>query len=251
MVRKRDGGYGYDTTDLATIRYRIRELKADRLLYVTDARQALHFQLIFEAARRAGWLTDGVMAQHVPYGTVLGPDGRPFKTRAGGTVRLNDLLDAAVAGAREVVAEKNPDMPADQLDAIAAFAGIGAIKYADLSTSRVKDYTFDLNRIVALNGNTGVYLQYAHARICSILAKAGDLPRHVDRALPLHPAERALSLLLDGFGGVVSEVAEASNHTDSAVISTTSPAPSPPSTKRARSSSPKIRRGVTDSHSVT
>ena len=209
MVRKRDGGYGYDTTDLATIRYRIRELKADRLLYVTDSRQALHFQLIFEAARRAGWLTDGVIAEHVPYGTVLGPDGRPFKTRAGGTVRLDDLLDAAVTGAREVVAEKNPDMPAEQLDAIAAFAGIGAIKYADLSTSRVKDYTFDLSRMVALNGNTGVYLQYAHARIRSILAKAEDLPMRVDRALPLHPAERTLSLLLDGFGGVITEVAGA------------------------------------------
>src|SRR5690606_27452108 len=174
MVRKRDGGYGYDTTDLATIRYRIQQLKADRPLYVTDYRQALHFQLIFEAARRAGSLTDAIEATHVPYGTVLGRDGRPFKTRSGGTVRLMDLLDDAVARARQVVHEKNPELPAEELDRIAEQAGIGAVKYADLSTSRIKDYVFDVDRMVSFTGNTGVYLQYAHTRIRSILRKAGD-----------------------------------------------------------------------------
>ena len=164
MARKRDGGYGYDSTDLATIRYRIDTLKADRLLYVTDSRQALHFQLVFEAARRAGWLTDTIGVDHVAYGTILGPDGKPFKTRAGGTVRLMDLLDEAVARVGAVVAVKNPDLSATELDTIAEQAGIGAVKYADLSTSRVKDYTFDPGRMTALNGNTGVYLQYAHAR---------------------------------------------------------------------------------------
>ncbi len=205
MVRKRDGGYGYDTTDLATIRYRIRELKADRL---TDSRQALHFRLVFEAARRAGWLTSDVLAEHVAYGTILGPDGRPFKTRAGGTVRLTDLLDDAVARARSVVAEKNPHLGADDLDRIAEQAGIGAVKYADLSTSRVKDYSFDVERMVSLNGNTGVYLQYAHARISSILHKAGNLNAVIDPAVPLEPAERTLALTLDGYGTTVTEVGE-------------------------------------------
>ncbi|WP_227999080.1 arginine--tRNA ligase [Nocardia australiensis] len=206
MVRKRDGGYGYDTTDLATIRYRITSLDADRLLYVTDSRQALHFRLIFEAARRAGWLTDAIDAEHIAYGTVLGPDGRPFKTRAGGTVRLMDLLNDAVSTARAIVAEKNPDLPPADLDKIAEQSGIGAVKYADLSTSRVKDYTFDLDRMVAFNGNTGVYLQYAHARIKSILRKAGGHTTIVDANIPLEPAERALAMELDDYATTVAEV---------------------------------------------
>ncbi|RCW42862.1 arginyl-tRNA synthetase [Halopolyspora algeriensis] len=206
MVRKRDGGYGYDTTDLATIRYRIRDLKAHRLLYVTDSRQALHFQMIFEAARRAGWLTDGIEAAHIPYGTVLGPDGRPFKTRSGDTVRLMDLLDDAVARARTVVSEKNPDLPDDELNHIAEQAGIGAVKYADLSASRAKDYVFDIDRMVSFNGNTGVYLQYAHTRIRSILRKAGDPDAAIDPSVELQPAERALALELDAYGSALVEV---------------------------------------------
>lgn len=210
MARKRDGGYGYDSTDLATIRYRIASLHADRLLYVTDSRQALHFQLIFEAARRAGWLTEAIQVDHVAYGTILGPDGKPFKTRAGGTVRLMDLLDEAVARVRAVVAEKNPDLASAELDTIAEQAGIGAVKYADLSTSRVKDYTFDPVRMTSLNGNTGVYLQYAHARVCSILRKAGTTtPAEIDANVPLEPAERELALVLDGYGTVLDEVTEA------------------------------------------
>ncbi|WP_307795974.1 arginine--tRNA ligase [Amycolatopsis sp. 195334CR] len=206
MLRKRDGGYGYDTTDLATIRYRIHDLAADRLLYVTDSRQALHFRLIFEAARRAGWLTGGIEAAHVPYGTVLGSDGRPFKTRAGGTVRLMDLLDDAVARARAVVAEKNPERAPAELDRIAEQAGIGAVKYADLSTSRLRDYTFDVDRMVALTGNTGVYLQYAHARIRSILRNAGDTEPVVDASVPLTPPERTLALELDAYASTLVDV---------------------------------------------
>uniref|UniRef100_UPI0038CBFCD6 arginine--tRNA ligase n=1 Tax=Amycolatopsis aidingensis TaxID=2842453 RepID=UPI0038CBFCD6 len=206
MVRKRDGGFGYDTTDLATIRYRIHNLKTTRLLYVTDSRQALHFQLIFEAARRAGWLTDGVDAAHVPYGTVLGPDGRPFKTRAGGTVRLMDLLNDAVARARAVVAEKDPGLDPAELDRIAEQAGIGAVKYADLSTSRVKDYAFDVNRMVSFTGNTGVYLQYAHTRIRSMLRNVDDPDVTIDPNIPLEPAERALALELDAYASILAEV---------------------------------------------
>jgi arginyl-tRNA synthetase len=206
MVRKNDGGYGYGTTDLATIRYRIRNLAADRILYVVDARQALHFRLVFEAARRAGWLTDDIEVIHVAFGAVLGPDGTPFKTRSGDTVKLMDLLDAAVDRARTIVAGKEHDLSDDELDRIAEQAGIGAVKYAELSTSRTKDYVFDIDRMVSFVGNTGVYLQYAHTRICSILRRAGDLTVDVDPTLPLHPAERALALELDVFGDVLAEV---------------------------------------------
>jgi arginyl-tRNA synthetase len=215
MVQKSDGGYGYDTTDLATLRYRVRDLKADRILYVVDARQALHFRLIFEAARRMGWLTEGVEAVHVAFGTVLGPDGRPFKTRAGGTVRLMQLLDEAVDSARRTVQERQPDLPPEELDRIAEQAGIGAVKYADLSTSRIKDYAFDIERMVSLTGNTSVYLQYAHARIRSILRRAGDgapevVTAEVDPTLPMQPAERALVLALDELDAVLRDVAATS-----------------------------------------
>jgi arginyl-tRNA synthetase len=206
IVRKKDGGYGYATTDLATIRRRIRDLKAGRILYVVDARQALHFRLVFEAARRVGWLTDDIDATHVPFGTVLGPDGRPFKTRAGDAVKLGYLLERAIERARASVAEKAHELTDDELARITEQAGIGAVKYADLSTSRTKDYVFDAERMVSFNGNTGVYLQYAHTRICSILRKAGDTNTEVDPSLPLHPAERALILAADAFGDTLTEV---------------------------------------------
>lgn len=207
MVRKNGGGYGYDTTDLATIRYRTRQLKVDRILYVVDARQSLHFRLIFEAARRAGWLPDAIDVVHVAFGTVLGPDGRPFKTRSGRTVRLDDLLDAAVAQARSILAEKDRGLSADEIAAIAESAGIGSVKYAELSTSRTKDYVFDVDRMVSFSGNTGVYLQYAHTRIKSILRNVEDTGPAVDRAVPLDSAERALALQLDAFGDTLTEVA--------------------------------------------
>ena len=206
MVRKSDGGYGYDTTDLATIRYRIRDLKADRILYVVDARQAQHFQLIFEAARRAGWLTDDVEAIHVPFGTVLGPDGRPFKTRAGGTVRLMDLLDDAVDRAPAVVAEKNPDLPrTTSCDRIAEQAGIGAVKYADLSTSR--------HQGLRLRPRPDGVAHRQHRRLPAVRPRPDPLDpaqgrrrraAEVDPELPLHPAERALALALDGFADALA-----------------------------------------------
>ncbi|MFE4516232.1 arginine--tRNA ligase [Kitasatospora sp. NPDC056783] len=210
IVRKKDGGYGYAATDLATIRHRIRKLEANRLLYVVDARQSLHFQMIFATARRAGWLTDDVEAVHVPFGTVMGPGGTPFKTRSGGTVRLSELLDAAVEGAREAMADKPHDLTGDALERVIQAAGIGAIKYADLSTSRAKNYVFDIAQMVSLQGNTGVYMQYAHARARTILGKAPKeaLEQPVDTSLPLHPAERTLILLLDGFDATVREVAQ-------------------------------------------
>jgi len=211
IVRKSDGGYGYAATDLAAVRYRVAELKATRILYVIDARQALHLRMVFETARQAGWLpSDGVEAVHVPFGTILGTDGRPFKSRSGDTPRLTELLDDAVAGARAVVAEKSAELPPDEFEHVVQAAGIGEVKYADLSNARVKDYVFDPDRMVSLAGNTSVYLQYAHARACSVL---GKLPAElrvatVDSAVPIHRAERALILALDEFGAVLAEVAE-------------------------------------------
>jgi arginyl-tRNA synthetase len=213
LVRKSDGGYGYAATDLAAVRYRVRELKAARILYVIDARQALHLRMVFAVARKAGWLPDEVEAVHVPFGTILGTDGRPFKSRSGDTPRLKELLDDAVAGARAVVADKSADLPPEEFEHVVQAAGIGAVKYADLSNARVKDYVFDPERMVSLTGNTSVYLQYAHARACSVLGKlpeplgAADAAA-VDPSVPIHRAERALILALDEFGAVLAEVAE-------------------------------------------
>ena len=170
IVQKSNGGFGYAATDLAAIRNRIGELKADTLLYVVDARQALHFRMVFETARRAGWLPEGA-ARQLAFGTVLGKDGKPFKTREGETVRLVDLLDEAVDRAAEVVREKARDLTEEEIAERAGQVGIGAVKYADLSNSMTRDYVFDLDRMVSLNGDTSVYLQYAYARIRSILRR--------------------------------------------------------------------------------
>ncbi|WP_426310132.1 arginine--tRNA ligase [Cellulosimicrobium sp. E-16] len=207
IVRKKDGGYGYAATDLATLRLRVEHYRADRILYVVDARQALHFRMVFDTARRAGWLPDGVSAEHVPFGTVLGADGRPFKTRSGATVRLADLLDDAEAAARAVLREKGDDFTPAERDAVVHAAATAAVKYADLSTTRTRDYVFDVDRMVASSGNTGVYLQYAHARVRSILRKAGERAQDVDGAAPAHPAEKDLVLTLDAFDATLRDVA--------------------------------------------
>ncbi|WP_282703011.1 arginine--tRNA ligase [Streptomyces sp. CC219B] len=207
IVQKADGGFGYAASDLTAIRNRVFDLHATSLLYVVDVRQSLHFKMVFETARRAGWLTDGVTAHNMGYGTVLGADGKPFKTREGETVRLEDLLDEAVERAAEVVREKAQDLTEDEIQERAAQVGIGAVKYADLSTSPNRDYKFDLDQMVSLNGDTSVYLQYAYARIQSILRKAGDTKPVAHPELELAPAERALGLHLDAFGDTVFEAA--------------------------------------------
>jgi arginyl-tRNA synthetase len=209
IVQKADGGFGYATTDLAAIRHRVGVLGADRILYVVDSRQALHFRMVFAAARRAGYLPEHVEAVHVQFGSVLGPDGRPFKTRAGDTVRLISLLDEAVAHARQTVREKSPDLDPVALDERSREVGIGAVKYADLSTSRTRDYLFDMDRMLALTGNTAVYLQYAHARVRSILAKATTqsiVDVQVIDTVALAPAERRLALLLDDLSATLDAV---------------------------------------------
>ncbi|MFJ7237500.1 arginine--tRNA ligase [Streptomyces olivaceus] len=207
IVQKADGGFGYAASDLTAIRNRVRDLHATTLLYVVDVRQSLHFRMVFETARRAGWLNDDVTAHNMGYGTVLGADGKPFKTRAGETVRLEDLLDEAVQRAAEVVREKARDLTEDEIQERAAQVGIGAVKYADLSTSPNRDYKFDLDQMVSLNGDTSVYLQYAYARIRSILRKAGEARPAAHPELTLHEAERALGLHLDAFGNTVFEAA--------------------------------------------
>ncbi|MEV8376865.1 arginine--tRNA ligase [Kribbella sp. NPDC056861] len=213
IVRKSDGGFGYSATDLAAVRHRVDDLGVQRIIYVVDHRQGLHFQQIFALCRAAGWLPDSVPAEHVAFGTVLGKDGKPFKTRDGGTVRLAWLLDGAVARARALLDERHGDDEAagsgmgDATRAAVAHAvGIGAIKYADLSSDRINDYVFDLDRMVAMNGNTGPYLQYAHARLSRLLDKTGETPGVV--TVLEQPAEQRLALLLSGFGDCVVQVAE-------------------------------------------
>ncbi|BAU84150.1 arginyl-tRNA synthetase [Streptomyces laurentii] len=210
IVQKSDGGFGYAATDLSAIRDRVGNLKASTLLYVVDARQGLHFKMVFETARRAGWLNDEVKAHQLAFGTVLGKDGKPFKTREGETVRLVDLLDEAIDRATAVVEEKKEKagLSDEEVAENGRYVGIGAVKYADLSTSAVRDYKFDLDQMVSLNGDTSVYLQYAYARIRSILRRAGAAKPAAHPELELAPAERAMGLHLDQFGAVLAEVAE-------------------------------------------
>ncbi|HCU48817.1 MAG TPA: arginine--tRNA ligase, partial [Micromonosporaceae bacterium] len=194
IVRKSDGGYGYPATDLAAIRYRIKDLKGTRLLYVTGAPQHQHLEMVFAVAKQAGWLTGSVRAQHVAFGSILGEDGKMLRSRAGKSVKLIDLLDEAVARASTLVSDGD----------VATAVGIGAVKYADLSSGMAKDYVFDLDRMLTFTGDTGVYLQYAHARIRSIL-------RNDFASSQVHltePAERALALQLLSFPGAIDAVVD-------------------------------------------
>ncbi|MFJ3228088.1 arginine--tRNA ligase [Streptomyces sp. NPDC086783] len=209
IVKKSDGGYGYAATDLSAIRDRVFNLKASTLIYVVDARQSLHFKMVFETARRAGWLNDDVKAHQLAFGTVLGKDGKPFKTREGETVRLVDLLDEAIERATAVVREKDTlgQLSEEDIAERGTQVGIGAVKYADLSTSANRDYKFDLDQMVSLNGDTSVYLQYAYARIQSIIRKAGDVAPVAHPELELAPAERELGLHVDRFAETIAEAA--------------------------------------------
>jgi arginyl-tRNA synthetase len=207
IVRKADGGFGYAATDLAAIRYRTVELGASRVVYVVGAPQTQHLAMVFAVARQAGWLHDEIRAEHVSFGTILGADGRPFRTRSGETVKLADLLDEAVSRAEEIVAAKNPSLPAENRGEVARAVGIGAVKFADLSSDRIKDYVFDWDRMLSFDGNTAPYLQYAYVRTRSILAHAGT-GALTGPVIFVDPAERALGLALLQFDGVVQSVAE-------------------------------------------
>jgi arginyl-tRNA synthetase len=207
ILRKRDGGYGYDTTDLAAIRYRIKDLKATRLIYVVGAEQSLHFRMLFAVARQAGWLTDEVRAEHAVIGLVTGSDGGRIRTRSGESVKLITLIDEAIERAEEVIADRYED-PVQRAQ-IAEAVGIGALKYGDLSVARESSYTFDFDRMLALTGNTGPYLQYATARIRSIFRRAGLDPAQAAGPITVtEDAERALALTLLGFGQAVHLAAD-------------------------------------------
>jgi arginyl-tRNA synthetase len=206
IIRKSDGGYGYASTDMAAIRYRVDDLKADRILYVVGADQALHFRMVFAAAEMAGWLPDTVSAEHVQIGMMLGKDGRRFKTRSGESVKLMDLLQEAIDRASDRLADRGYDEAVR--DEIANSVGMGAVKYADLSVSHDTEYVFDFDRMLEFHGNTGPYMQYATARIRSIFRKAGVEPSAAKASIaPAEPAERALALHLLSFGAVVTQVA--------------------------------------------
>jgi len=172
IIQKKDGGYLYTTTDIACAKYRFETLHADRVLYYIDSRQHQHLMQAWTIVRKAGYVPESVPLEHHMFGMMLGKDGKPFKTRAGGTVKLSDLLDEALERARRLVAEKNPDMPADELEKLANAVGIGAVKYADLSKNRTTDYIFDWDNMLAFEGNTAPYMQYAYTRVLSVFRKA-------------------------------------------------------------------------------
>lgn len=209
IIQKKDGGFLYASTDLACLRYRINTLHGNRLLYVVDARQSLHFDELFTVARKAGWLPDTVHAEHVPFGTMMGKDGKPFKTRSGDTVKLMDLLNEAVTRASALVASKNPELSADEIAHIGEVVGIGAVKYADLSKNRTSDYIFDWDSMLSFEGNTAPYLQYAYTRVQSIFRKAGTWDNNA--AITLNEAmEQQLAVELLKFEDVLDSVANTS-----------------------------------------
>jgi arginyl-tRNA synthetase len=213
IIRKRDGGYNYSTTDLATIRYRVDVLHCDRAIYVVGSDQALHFQMVFAVALQAGWIPPQARFEHAQVGLVSAPDGGRLRTRSGDNVQLSDLLQEAVDRARVVLAELEAPSRFEpgEVDAIAEAVGIGAVKYADLSTARESAYVFDWDRMISFRGNTGPYLQYATARIRSIFRRAGgdaDPARRGSRVAVTAAPERALALRLLDFGVIVTGVGE-------------------------------------------
>jgi arginyl-tRNA synthetase len=209
IVQKADGGYLYATTDLAALRYRAGTLHADRMLYFVDQRQALHFQQMFSLAKRAGFVPEPTELEHMGFGTMNGPDGRPFKTRDGGTVKLIDLLDEAEERAYTLVKDKNPQLDDQDLRTIAHAVGIGAVKYADLSKNRSSDYIFNFEQMLSFEGNTAPYLLYAYTRVASVFRKAGLEMAQVSGDFQLQEdAEQALAARLVQFGEALESVAE-------------------------------------------
>lgn len=209
IVQKAGGGYLYATTDLAAIRYRSNVLKADRALYFVDQRQALHFQQVFEVARRAGFVHEGMQLEHMGFGTMNGADGRPFKTRDGGTVKLIDLLEEAKERAYTLVKEKNPELPEDELRTIAQAVGISAVKYADLSKHRASDYSFNFDQMLSFEGNTAPYLLYAYTRVAGVFRKLGTpFDASKGQIILEAPQEQELAARLAQFGEILNNVAD-------------------------------------------
>ena len=203
IVRKRDGGFNYATTDVATVDYRVNDLKADTIWYVVGAPQSLHFKQIFDIARREGYTTD---LRHITFGSILGEDRKLMKTRSGENVPLCELLAEACRRARKIIDEKNPDLDEDEKNDIAAKIGIGAVKYADLSQYRTTDYIFSWDKMLSLHGNTAPYLQNAYVRVRSIFRKAGDSPLQIDKLIFGDAAEISLAKRLCQFAEIVPQV---------------------------------------------
>ena len=209
LIQKKDGGYLYATTDLAALRYRGSQLNANRILYFIDDRQSLHMKQVFTTAKKAGFIQASVSLEHHAFGKMLGEDGKPFKTRSGGTVKLAELLEESVERATSVVREKNNDLSDDEILAIATKVGIGAVKYADLSKTRTNDYVFSWESMLSFEGNTGPYMQYAYTRIQSIFRKAEiDMPRHSANIVIEAEQEKALALKALQFSEALDLVAE-------------------------------------------
>ncbi|NSM23071.1 arginine--tRNA ligase [Shewanella sp. ZOR0012] len=206
IIQKADGGYLYATTDLAAMRYRSSVLKADRVLYFVDLRQALHFQQVFSLAKLAKFVRDDMSLEHLGFGTMNGEDGRPFKTRTGGVVKLVDLLDEANTRALELVRSKNPDMDEATLAEIARVVGISAVKYADLSKNRTSDYIFSFEQMLSFEGNTAPYLLYAYTRVAGIFKRATDVDLSQAKIVLDHEKEKDLGNKLAQFGEILSRV---------------------------------------------
>ena len=207
IVQKSDGGYLYSTTDLAAVKMRSFDFEADRSLYVVDARQSLHFRQVFAVAQAADMASANISLEHIAYGTIMGSDGRPYKTRSGDSVKLADLLDEAVARALDLVSEKNPDLAEDERRLIAENIGIASVKYADLSKNRMSDYVFDWSTMLSFEGNTAPYLLYACTRIKSLLRKRPQESPTEELTSLEHAEERALLLKILQLPEVVSLVA--------------------------------------------
>jgi arginyl-tRNA synthetase len=211
MIQKSDGGYNYDTTDMAAIKHRIEVEKADQIIILTDAGQSQHFQMIFMAAEKAGYLDRSkVVVNHVPFGLVLGPDGKKFRTRSGETEKLIDLLTAAVDKAKAILDERSPEMDLQEKNVLAQVLGIGAIKYADLSCHRTGDYTFSYDRMLRFEGNTAAFLMYSYVRVSGIKRKIQANMEAIQAADQIHlehPSEIALGLHLAQFNEALDQTA--------------------------------------------
>ncbi len=208
IIQKQGGGFLYATTDLAALRYRVSKLSANRIMYFIDARQSLHMQQVFTLSRKAKFVGDDVSLEHLAFGTMMGNDGKPFKTRTGGTVKLAELLTEAVERAGQVVSEKNAELSTDEIAEISRKVGIGAVKYADLSKTRTNDYIFSWESMLSFEGNTAPYLQYAFTRVQSIFRKAGVSPESLQTAVLIgSEQEKALAIKLLQFSEVLDQVA--------------------------------------------
>ncbi|MCE5294782.1 MAG: arginine--tRNA ligase, partial [Chlamydiales bacterium] len=212
MIQKSDGGYNYDTTDMAAMRHRIGTEKADRIIIVTDAGQATHFQMIHQAAIKAGYLDEAkTRFDHVPFGVVLGTDGKKFRTRSGETEKLIDLITAAVVKAEGILQDRNPEWPIEEQKKVALALGINAIKYSDLVSHRISDYVFSYEKMLRFEGNTAAFIMYSYVRVQGIIRKVGIDPKTLIASQQItltHPQEVALALHLAQFAETLGQMAE-------------------------------------------